>query len=69
MAKKHKDSGRVAVLEEAQEPSNSMENSKGTTRRGVPPPISRLAEGRKLIAFGWYGGKFSHLDWLLPLLP
>ncbi len=24
---------------------------------------------RKLIAFGWYGGKFSHLDWLLPLLP
>jgi DNA adenine methylase len=24
---------------------------------------------RKHIAFGWYGGKFSHLDWLLPLLP
>ena len=23
----------------------------------------------KLIAFGWYGGKYSHLDWLLPLLP
>lgn len=23
----------------------------------------------KLIAFGWYGGKFSHLKWLLPLLP
>lgn len=23
----------------------------------------------KFIAFGWYGGKFSHLDWLLPLLP
>jgi DNA adenine methylase len=22
-----------------------------------------------LIAFGWYGGKFNHLDWLLPLLP
>ncbi len=22
-----------------------------------------------LIAFGWYGGKFSHLGWLLPLLP
>lgn len=21
------------------------------------------------IAFGWYGGKFSHLAWLLPLLP
>lgn len=24
---------------------------------------------RKSIAFGWYGGKYSHLDWLLPLLP
>lgn len=24
---------------------------------------------KKLIAFGWFGGKFSHLDWLLPLLP
>ena len=23
----------------------------------------------KLIAFGWYGGKNSHIDWLLPLLP
>ena len=25
--------------------------------------------GRQRIVFGWYGGKFSHLDWLLPLLP
>ncbi|MDE3180108.1 MAG: DNA adenine methylase, partial [Acidobacteriota bacterium] len=24
---------------------------------------------RRLIAFGWYGGKFSHLNWLLPKLP
>ena len=28
-----------------------------------------LGKGRKLIAFGWYGGKFNHLGWLLPLLP
>jgi DNA adenine methylase len=28
-----------------------------------------VARPRKLIAFGWYGGKYSHLDWLLPLLP
>jgi DNA adenine methylase len=26
-------------------------------------------ESGKLIAFGWYGGKFSHLAWLLPYLP
>ena len=24
---------------------------------------------RKMIAFRWYGGKYSHFDWLLPLLP
>lgn len=30
---------------------------------------SVLPQQRKIIAFGWYGGKFSHLDWLLPLLP
>ena len=29
----------------------------------------RKPRGRKRIAFGWYGGKYSHLDWLLPLLP
>jgi DNA adenine methylase len=34
-----------------------------------PPAISELRSGRKLILFGWYGGKFSHLEWLLPLLP
>lgn len=42
-----------------------------TPRRGrtAPPPISRLTEKKKLIPFGWYGGKFSHLNWLLALLP
>ncbi len=37
-------------------------------RTGKPPAISSLRR-KKLILFGWYGGKFSHLDWLLPLLP
>ena len=32
-------------------------------------PIIPNGKKKKLIAFGWYGGKFSHLDWLLPLLP
>ncbi len=31
--------------------------------------LSSVARRRKLIAFGWYGGKYSHLPWLLPLLP
>lgn len=38
-------------------------NSSGTGRR-----IARKRSGR-LIAFGWYGGKFSHLDFLAPLIP
>lgn len=28
-----------------------------------------MTKKTKMIAFGWYGGKYSHLDWLLPLLP
>ncbi|GEO27478.1 DNA methyltransferase [Alicyclobacillus hesperidum subsp. aegles] len=32
---------------------------------GITPKKS----GKKKIAFGWYGGKYSHLSWLLPLLP
>lgn len=44
-------------------------NTPAKRRRGSPPPIARPNGSRKLIAFGWYGGKFSHLDWLLPLLP
>ncbi|WP_153555795.1 DNA adenine methylase [Roseimaritima sediminicola] len=38
-------------------------------RNGKPPAVSKLTKKKKLILFGWYGGKFSHLDWLLPLLP
>ncbi len=41
----------------------------GKSRKNAPPPVSRLSRKRKLILFGWYGGKFSHLDWLMPLLP
>lgn len=51
-----------------------MEKSDGnlgglSSGKTIPPPVSTLQRKRKLIAFGWYGGKFSHLDWLLPLLP
>ena len=38
---------------------------------GESPLVSlrRRPRGQHKIAFGWYGGKFSHLGWLLPLLP
>ncbi len=48
------------VLKEVSAPSSG--------RRNKPPLVSGLRH-KKLIPFGWYGGKFSHLDWLLPLLP
>ena len=31
--------------------------------------VARVRAKGKIIPFGWYGGKFNHLDWLLPLLP
>ncbi|MDP2896337.1 MAG: DNA adenine methylase [bacterium] len=34
----------------------------------LAPALSRRPR-RKIICFGWYGGKYNHLDWLLPLLP
>src|SRR5947207_15987809 len=39
----------------------------GAKRRQKDEFVGRQAG--KHIAFGWYGGKYSHLDWLLPLLP
>ena len=30
---------------------------------------TKKRNGSRRIAFGWYGGKYNHLDWLLPLLP
>lgn len=43
----------------------------------VAPAVDATGTGRRiasrkskrLIAFGWYGGKFSHLDFLAPLIP
>jgi DNA adenine methylase len=36
---------------------------------GQWPETKHRRGSAKRIAFGWYGGKFNHLDWLLPLLP
>ena len=44
------------------------EKPKGRAGKRTPPPLATLRK-KKVILFGWYGGKFSHLDWLLPRLP
>lgn len=36
---------------------------------GLVPNSEWSRQRRRRIAFGWYGGKFNHLNWLLPLLP
>ncbi|MBM3315312.1 DNA adenine methylase [candidate division WOR-3 bacterium] len=44
----------------------------GVSAAGQPRALAQRTNtrrGTRLITFGWYGGKFSHLDWLLPLLP
>lgn len=48
-----------------------LDGTESTPVRGrkAKPPAVRSLQTAKLIPFGWYGGKFSHLDWLLPLLP
>jgi DNA adenine methylase len=35
---------------------------------GSVPSLRRPPRGKHIV-FGWYGGKFSHLEWLLPRLP
>ncbi|NLI97102.1 DNA adenine methylase [bacterium] len=37
--------------------------------KGILIPQTTRRNGKKMIAFGWYGGKFNHLNWLLPHLP
>lgn len=55
---------RLLLEDEAAAPDDTRQHPRGLDSS------SRSANGRhKLIAFGWYGGKFSHLNWLLPLLP
>ncbi len=41
-------------------------NSTGTGRRIA---VRRKSGRERRIAFGWYGGKFSHLDFILPNIP
>jgi DNA adenine methylase len=47
-------------------PSPIYANNAQLILQGMP---FRDSVRRKRIVFGWYGGKFNHLDWLLPLLP
>jgi DNA adenine methylase len=47
----------------------SKENTRSAHQGRLFDSVPGDKLSRKRIAFGWYGGKYSHLDWLLPLLP
>lgn len=49
----------------ARKPSPVYRDSGDAERSPTAIPRAR----KRRIVFGWYGGKFNHLDWLLPLLP
>ena len=68
MASRNKTSSKKQTHVLREGPPRYHVNGSGRARIAAPP-VTRLAEKKKLIPFGWYGGKFSHLDWLLPLLP
>ncbi len=70
MASRNKTSSRKRTQALREDSAQYRVNGNGSGRaRIAAPPVTRLVEKKKLIPFGWYGGKFSHLDWLLPLLP
>ena len=50
-----------------EEAVNANTNGNDKERNGNLAKIVR--KRKKRIVFGWYGGKFSHLEWLMPLLP
>ena len=62
--------------------STFIETEDVTARKGLSPIYLDSADiprdhtrvypripARRRLVFGWYGGKYSHLEWLLPLLP
>lgn len=62
---------RVSVAESPSDSTNRLHARRPVNyelnRRRL---VGRAAKRReKMIAFGYYGGKFSHLDFILPLLP
>ena len=58
------------------DPLRGAEDARKTALKLLPeaetPSVTgtnRNRRTRRMIAFGWYGGKYNHLEWLLPLLP
>jgi len=55
--------------DESETNKEAMSGRRGRNLSPIYLDRASVAPSKKVIVFGWYGGKFSHLDWLLPLLP
>ena len=51
------------------QPSTIFLDKADGKKEGDGPVVQFRSKKSRKIVFGWYGGKFSHLGWLLPLLP
>ena len=58
------------ILTEWIKMAKKLEGKINTNSQDIEFVIETIPKRKsKLLAFRWYGGKYSHLDWLLPLLP
>lgn len=73
-----KDAQARALAPESRPSSTGAAKTKRPSAIFLSQPGTAVPNGRvevlkprtqRRIVFGWYGGKFSHLNWLLPLLP
>lgn len=61
--------GKPYQLSLALDVESNQSNSEVESEKSGRTHHKRNGRQRRKIAFGWYGGKFSHLSWLMPLLP
>lgn len=72
LAERYLDEARAEIALKKQEASLAPEPTADVTDGAKPPIEAVIPEGEardRITAFSWYGGKASHLGWLLPLLP
>lgn len=64
-----KSQGVLSFGNEKEMPKVSRRSPSLPLNSRLPLPTKKVGNRKRLRSFGWYGGKYSHLDWLLPLLP
>jgi DNA adenine methylase len=72
---RHEWKSRPVSTPEVEQPPKTETRKRGLSPIYLDPedagqhPLAIPRSRQRRIVFGWYGGKFNHLEWLLPLLP